>query len=199
MNGLHPYGALRVSTALLLCCAMLALGVAAGYTLRGGRVQIESPQEALEEPVAQPLAQPEPGSAAQVSQIMGEETVSPHANVTWLYQMACGHTVELTDAQPAIGKTRAKLEALYGAEAVESFSAETVRMRLTSERFCPRHYVLYLENGELTVRKTDDALALQVLLTLEVDLPADAAAECAEGLPFDSLEDINIYLEGLEG
>lgn len=197
MNGLHTYGSVRVSTALLLCCAMLLLGAAAGYGLGGReRVEIEAPPEALEPPAAQPLSTQEDAAAGARP---GAETVAPDAKVVWVYQMVCGHTAEVEDAQPVIDKTRAELEAAYGAAAVESFSAKEVRLRLTSERFCPRHYVLYLENGALTVRKTDEALAEQVLLTLDVSLPADAAAECAEGLPFDSLEDINVYLEGLEG
>lgn len=204
MNGLHPYGALRASTALMLCCAMLLLGAAAGYSLRGmERVYIQSPEEAAQPAEQEPPAVLEtpaaPDDAAQVSQ-MGEETVSPDATVIWRYQMACGHTVEVKDPQPAVGKTRAELEEAYGAGAVESFSPEAVALRLKMDLFCPEHYVLKLENGTLTVRKTDEQLIEQVLpLTLDVTLPADAAAECAEGLPFDSLEDINIYLEGLEG
>ncbi len=201
MNGMQPYGALRASTALLLCCAMLLLGAAAGYSLGGReRVKIDQPQEAAQNPAVEPLSQPaQSGDTAQVSQTMGEETVSPEAVVTWRYEMACGHTVEVVDNQAVVDKTRAELEALYGPAAVESFSPQAVTMRLAREQYCPQHYVLVLQEGVLTVRKTDESLQEQVLLTLDVDLPEDAAAECVEGLPFDSLEDINVYLEGIEG
>lgn len=203
MNGLHPSGVLRASTALMLCCAMLLLGAAGGYSLGSReRVNIDAPAEAALPPEA---AQADPTEAAEppvgeaeVAQ-MGEETVSPDAVVTWRYQMACGHIVELTDAQPIIGKTRLELEAAYGAGAVEAFSPRVVTLCLQSDRFCPEHYVLLLEDEALTVRKTNETLDVEVLLTLDVELPPDAAEECAEGLPFDSLEDINIYLEGIEG
>ena len=203
MNGLHPSGVLRASTALMLCCAMLLLGAAGGYSLGSReRVNIESPAEAALPPEAaqaDPTEAAEPPvGAAQVAK-MGEETVSPNAVVTWRYQMACGHIVELTDAQPVIGKTRLELEKDYGTAAVEAFSPEVVTLCLQSDNFCPVHYVLVLKDEALTVQKTNEKLEVEVLLTLDVDLPADAAAECAEGLPFDSLEDINIYLEGIEG
>lgn len=207
MNGLKPIGAIRASTALTLCCAMLLLGAAAGYGLRGAeRVQIQTPAE---QQAAQPQATPvriaaeggpagTPDSAAQVAQ-MGEATLSPTAKVLWRCHMACGHTVEREDAQPAIGKTKAELEAAYGPGSVESFSPEGAVISQAFDYFCPEHYVLKLENGALTVRKTNEELQEETLLALDVALPADAAAECAQGLPFDSLEDINVYLEGLEG
>ncbi len=203
MNGLYPSGVLRASTALMLCCAMLLLGAAGGYSFGSReRVNIESPAEAALPPEAtqtDPIeAAEQPAGAAEVAK-RDSKTVSPDAVVTWRYQMACGHIVELTDAQPVIGKTRLELEEAYGAEAVEAFSPEAVTLYFTSDNFCPEHYVLWLENEILTVRKTNEKLAVEVLMTLDVDLPADAAAECAEGLPFDSMEDINIYLEGIEG
>lgn len=203
MNGLHPSGVLRASTALMLCCAMLLLGAAGGYSLGSReRVNIESPAEATLPPEAaqtDPIEAAEPPTGVAEVAKRDSETVSPDAVVTWRYQMACGHIVELTDAQPVIGKTRLELEKDYGAGSVEAFSPEAVTLCLQSESFCPAHYVLWLENEILTVRKTDEKLAVEVLMTLDVKLPADAAAECAEGLPFDSMEDINIYLEGIEG
>ncbi|MEA5059979.1 MAG: hypothetical protein EOM66_06065 [Clostridia bacterium] len=203
MNGLHPYGSLRASTALLLCCAMLLLGAAGGYSLRGvERVEIEAPPEEAAQPQeTEALRAKEspavPDAAAQVSQ-MGEDTVSPDATVIWRYQMACGHTVELEDAQPVIGKTRAELAQTYGVDAVESFSPQAVTLCVASDKFCPQHFVLKLENGALTVRKTNEQLTEEILLTLDLELPADAAVECEAGLAFDSMEDINVYLEGLD-
>ncbi|MPN49234.1 hypothetical protein SDC9_196849 [bioreactor metagenome] len=58
--------------------------------------------------------------------------------------------------------------------------------------------MLKLENGALTVRKTNEQLTEEILLTLDLELPADAAVECEAGLAFDSMEDINVYLEGLD-
>ena len=129
---------------------------------------------------------------------MGEETVSPDARVLWRYHMACGHVVEREDAQPAIGKTKAELEAAYGVDSVSSFGNAAVVLELESPLCCPDHYLLKLEEGVLTVRKTGDDLQEEILLTLDVTLPPDAAAECEQGLCFDSLEDINVYLEGLD-
>ena len=196
MNGLKPLGAIRASTAMLLCCAMLLLGGAAGYTIRGTQqVQIQPPpEETAQEAPAQPEQEPQ---AEQVAQ-MGEETVSPDARVLWRYHMACGHVVEREDAQPAIGKTKAELEAAYGVDSVSSFGNAAVVMELESPLCCPDHYLLKLEEGVLTVRKTGDDLQEEILLTLDVTLPPDAAAECEQGLCFDSLEDINVYLEGLD-
>ena len=204
MNGMHTYGTLRVTTSLLISCAMLLLGAVAGYSL-GGReqVHIDPIQQAAQTPVvelpAQQVSPLEADDSAQVSQQMLDEAVSPEAVVIWQYHMACGHAVEFEAAQDAIGKTRAELEAEYGIGSVESFSQQAVTMNVASEQYCPEHYVLLLEDGVLTVRKTDERLHEQVLLTLDVNLPIGAAAECAEGMIFDSLEDINIYLEGLEG
>ena len=196
MNGLKPLGAIRASTAMLLCCATLLLGGAAGYTIRGTQqVQIQPPPaETAQEAPAQPEQEPQTEQVAQ----MGEETVSPSAKVLWRYHMACGHVVEREDAQPAIGKTQAELEAAYGPGSVVSFAADAVVLELESAAYCPDHYVLKLEDGALTVRKTGDDLQEEILLNLDVTLPPDAAAECEKGLCFDSLEDINVYLEGLD-
>ncbi len=194
MNGLRPMGAIKASTAILLCCAMLLLGGAAGYSMGMGQEQA-----AIEAPPPAEAAEPaeETPAAAQVAQ-RGEETVSPNAQVIWQNQMCCGHTVEVESAQPIIGKTRAELEREYGADAILEFSPEKVTIAREMDLFCPEHYVLKLESGLLTVRKTGEDLKEEILLTLDVSLPPDAAAECTEGLPFDSLEDINLYLEGLD-
>ena len=205
MNGLNPLGGIKASTALILCLGTLLLGTAAGYGLNGReRVDIQTPAQMEQGAAAQPdnggesTNQPDTGEAAQVAQ-MGTVTVSPQAKVRWECHMACGHTVELEDAQPIVGKTREEIETAYGPAAIIDFSADSVSLRLELTQYCPEHYLLKLENGVLTVRKTDSQLQEQVLLTLDVELPADAAGECAEGLPFDSLEDINVYLEGIEG
>ena len=65
MNGLKPLGAIRASTAMLLCCAMLLLGGAAGYTIRGTQqVQIQPPpEETAQEVPAQPEKEPQAGTS----------------------------------------------------------------------------------------------------------------------------------------
>jgi hypothetical protein len=174
---------------------MLLTGAALGhYAIDPAGEPIQAPQE------AQPAQTPAPrqDAAAQTAQ-RGEDTITPTAQVTWRYAMACGHEVSIQDAQPVVGKTRAELAQAYGADAVVQFSPARVEIRQARDISCPDHYVLKLENDTLTVRKTDAALKERILLTLDIPLPKDAAAECIKGMTFDSLEDINIYLEGLDG
>ena len=94
MNGLKPLGAIRASTAMLLCCAMLLLGGAAGYTIRGTQqVQIQPPpEETAQEVPAQPEQEP---------QAVAFEELFFYRNVTTALQVGAGRGVALLAAQQA--------------------------------------------------------------------------------------------------
>lgn len=180
---------LRENRRILVCTALaLCAGVLLGLALR------------------LPAAAAEPSPEAEQVGSIGEASILPTTAVErQVCYLACHHTVEqvMGDTSPLIGMTRQELAAAYPDAAITSFTAERVRLVLSVDGYCPAHLLLRADaQGTLAVwRMQEDALEMQPVLTLAATLDAfdgETAAALSEGVLFDSMDEINAYLESME-
>ena len=146
---------------------------------------------------------PEP-SVAQVDSAAGVTLAADCQVVQHLIYTPCGH--ELTRRQPLpeelVGKGRAEAEAAYDLWQITSFSATELAMEQTVEINCPEHQVLMPDaSGVLCIfeNRYGDALALvRSLDTPLSSLPESLQEELRQGKGFDSVEELERWLENAE-
>ena len=146
---------------------------------------------------------PEP-SVAQVDSAAGVTLAADCQVVQHLIYTPCGH--ELTRRQPLpeelVGKGRAEAEAAYDLWQITSFSATELAMEHTVEIYCPEHQVLMPDaSGVLCIfeNRYGDALALvRSLDTPLSSLPESLQEELRQGKGFDSVEELERWLENAE-
>lgn len=115
----------------------------------------------------------------------------------------CAHETGVPmDPAAYYGYTRDNLAAHYPMASIISFSAEEVRLLQAVPGYCPRHYILRLrDDGMLGVMRTDEAFLTEELVTLVPDETAqllpNERKHLEEGLPFDTLSEIDTYLESI--
>ena len=143
-------------------------------------------------------------SAAQVDSAAGVTLAADCQVVQHLTYTPCGH--ELTRRQPLpqemVGKTRAEAEAAYDLWQITSFSATELAMEQTVDLYCPEHQVLMPDaSGVLCIfeNRYGDALALvRSLDTPLSSLPESLQEELRQGKGFDSVEELERWLENAE-
>lgn len=146
---------------------------------------------------------PEP-SVAQVDSAAGVTLAADCQVVQHLIYTPCGH--ELTRRQPLpeelVGKGRAEAEAAYDLWQITSFSATELAMEQTVEIYCAEHQVLMPDaSGVLCIfeNRYGDALALvRSLDTPLSSLPESLQEELRQGKGFDSVEELERWLENAE-
>lgn len=111
----------------------------------------------------------------------------------------CGDEVTRTVVGSDAGLTRRELAAAHGGYEVELFDAEHARLVREADGCCPEHYTLCAGEGELIITRRDaETLEYVEVMRIKTEsVPGDAAG-LAQGLTFDTLEEINAYLEGAE-
>ena len=101
-----------------------------------------------------------------------------------------------------VGKGRAEAEAAYDLWQITSFSATELAMEQTVEIYCPEHQVLMPDaSGVLCIfeNRYGDALALvRSLDTPLSSLPESLQEELRQGKGFDSVEELERWLENAE-
>ena len=116
----------------------------------------------------------------------------------------CGHRqVEPIDPACFVGYTEEELAAFYRGDRISAFDGKRVVIDRTVEGCCPEHVILRLVNGAFTVGQTDPVtLTEQILHTLPLEetvtMTNEERSALTEGLVFDSLSDIDAYLESME-
>ncbi len=117
----------------------------------------------------------------------------------------CGHTEHIPLLNEAfIGYTQEELQAFYKTCRVTEFTREQVVIQQTLDTCCPEHVLLRArQDGTLCVFQTDSEFYIEQLIrVLPVDARADLAEEerkrLEEGIVFDTLGDVDAYLEGME-
>ena len=136
---------------------------------------------------------------------VGRERILPSTGIL-LHAVfsGCGHEKTiLLDNTPYIGMSELELGRSLTDETIESFSAERVYLHAQREGYCPDHLVLKAEEGMLCVYRTKQS-TLEKELMYRLTVPEgqrpfpqeDALRE--EGLVFNSLSEINAYLESAE-
>ena len=182
---------LRENRRILVCAALaLAAGLLLGLALTMAPMQQEAEQKQ---------------DAAEVDRI-GEPSILPETRVERdICYLGCQHreTVAVTDTSALVGMTRQELAAYWPDAVITSFTSELVRVVVSTESYCPKHLLLRADaQGNLEVcQMQTDTLAMAPVLELEVSLDGlgeEARAELQEGVLFNSLEEINHYLESME-
>lgn len=116
----------------------------------------------------------------------------------------CGHDLTRRQALPAelAGKTRAEAEDAYDGWQITSFSADEIKMEESLDMYCPEHMVLLPDDsGMLCVfqNRYGDALALVRELSLPLtDLPESVQEDVRVGKGFNTIEDLEAWLESVE-
>lgn len=147
---------------------------------------------------------PENDPATQVRSDEADTLAEGCAVVQQLAYSRCGHgiTRRLVLPNELVGKTRADAEAAYEGYRITSYASDEIMMAQTLDMYCADHLVLMAdEAGMLCVfeNKYGDAYALvQETETLLAALPAAYQEELLPGKAFDTLEEVERYLESIE-
>lgn len=117
----------------------------------------------------------------------------------------CGHAkTDVLDAAAFVGYTKEELASFYQMCEVEAFSGERVVLTQRLDACCPDHVLLKARSdGTLSVYQTDAEFFIEQLirvLTLdpEATIAADELSALQSGMVFDTLSDVDAYLESLE-
>lgn len=117
---------------------------------------------------------------------------------------SCGHEVLSEPPQKAfIGYTQTELESFYAPCVIGRFDGEQIEINQSMENYCPKHYVLKQEGEDLCVYRTEsEHLTWQLERVLDTELAAmlqdEMHEQLAKGIAFDSLSEIDAYLESIE-
>ena len=116
----------------------------------------------------------------------------------------CDHKIERRTpiSQELVGKTRQELEAAYDGWQVTEFLPKRVTMARQFPLYCAQHVVLMPdEAGVLSLfeNKYGDAMAFVRSLEIDMDsLPESTQEEVRLGKGFDSLKEVEQWLESIE-
>lgn len=176
----------RAYQAVAIGAMALMLGLTAGYYAGQG-----SRQEQEEPPREEAAANGEEQPGAEVSTAERFEVFS--VNI-----FECGHILERDEGRAVTGpEAEAALKELGG----YTYELSGGRMALYREfaYCCPEHYYTGLEGSEAAVYCTDgETLEKRLVCTLPLEPESQAYEEAAAGMVFATLEEVNIYMEGLE-
>ena len=142
--------------------------------------------------------------AAQVRSDAAETLSESCSVVQQLHYSRCGHSITRRQTLPAelAGRSRADAEAAYEQYRVTSYASDEIRMERTLDMYCADHLVLMAdEAGMLCVfeNRYGDALALVQETDIRLSaLPASCQEEILPGKAFDTLEDVENWLESVE-
>lgn len=110
----------------------------------------------------------------------------------------CGHMVEteVTDKK-YVGMTQEELENQFANAELTEFSKDKVVFLVETPSVCTLHYIVKYEDGMLNIYQPQENQAEPTLYKrIEMEAVNDAALE--EGIIFDSLEQVESYLENIE-
>ena len=182
---------LRANLSYIMCIlAALGLGFALG----------SSPLNPAELPDSTSQAQQSPDQP--VGQI-GSVSVLPTTQVEWLYQFTlCGHGYEAHPETDLTGYTLEDIVREYPDCRVTQMDAQHVKIERRIDEYCPEHYLLVTTEDSLCVFHTNhETMLSEQVMELNVttqDMPEEIQYQLSSGLVFDSLEEINAYLEDAE-
>lgn len=132
------------------------------------------------------------------------QVLSANADVKWeYYYIKCFHTeyIETKAEKDMIGKTGKEIATLYGAQLVV-FKPNKIVLRKEINYYCPNHYILKKDGDKISVYKTKSGssdLELIKKTGFSFDsLNDNLKTEVENGKVFDTLEDIEYFLEDLD-
>lgn len=153
----------------------------------------EKPEE------TEPVTTAEAGTVAAKN----EGALEAGANEEWLVHFSmCDHTVETESGGTLTGMTREEIEKVYPEYKLAFFDIENVRLVREVEGCCPEHYHAVMSGGTLIISKMDmETLSMKELMRIipgEGELDSETTATLEKGALFQSLSEINAYLESIE-
>ena len=127
------------------------------------------------------------------------ERLGPEGKVyLQVHYAKCGHTVEtdITDKE-YIGMTKQDIADEFSNAELQSFSKDKAVLVVETPSICTLHFIVKYEEGKLNIYQPQGEDAQPKLYkSIEMDTIDDPALE--EGVVFDSLEQVESYLENLE-
>lgn len=180
-------------TALKVAIAVCVLLVCAcAYGVMAARSRQNRQTEQLQSGTVSPSPAALPAAAEP-------ECLGPEGKVyLQVHYTKCGHTVEtdITD-QEYIGMTKQDIADEFSNAKLQSFSKDKAVLVVETPSICTLHFIVKYEEGKLNIYQPQGEDAQPKLYkSIEMDTIADPALE--EGVVFDSLEQVESYLENLE-
>ena len=182
----------RHASSAMAALAALCLGILLGSTAL-------APAAGEETPVPSEAAE-----NAESAGNIGIVSILPDTEVVWKYRFTqCGHELTAEDGADLTGYTLPDIIAAYPDCRVTEMSAEHTAIERMLNEYCPEHYLLiWTEENTLSVFHTEaETMRNEELMQLAVD-PASLDSALLEplrsGIAFDSLVEINAYLEDAE-
>jgi len=139
---------------------------------------------------------------------IGIVSILPETAVVWEDMFRrCGHTVssEWENNSPYVGFSKNDLLQKDASLIITAFSAKRVHILKRHDLPCPEHLVLQMDGktGDLQVLQTDPQTyeviqKLKIMERMEA-VSEDTKAELINGVLFSSHDEINRYLESIEG
>lgn len=189
----------RIRGVALIClgCLLLAGGIGLyGYN----RARPSMPQEQVAKNTPAPTAQATPNSQAAAGQ---QIRLTEQAKlILQIRYTKCGHTIESDISDPELSNlTREELSAMFPQGTITEFAADGAKINESIDGICSNHYILkYDETTQsFSVYRREEAdQDLKLVTSFEgIDMPVvDEALK--EGILFDSLEQIESYIEDID-
>lgn len=179
----HSHAALKIA---LIACALLVVASVYGYSAARSR-------------------QSEPQSGAQPTQQAGQPAVAEPERLgvdgkvyLQVKYAKCGHTVETDVTDKAyVGMTQEELENQFSNAELQTFTKEKAVFLVETPSVCTLHYIVKYEEGKLNIyQPQEDNQEPKLYKSIEMETTGDPGLE--EGIVFDSLEQVESYLENLE-
>ncbi len=135
----------------------------------------------------------------------GEEKIEKGATVFWDYEykMCCHHIYISCEVDESMaGLTFSQLQKEYPNVRIVSFDTKELSLKMSFDCYCPNHYILKHYRDELAVSRTilgtdDQEICLEIPIRFD-NIPEDEKKVLETGKLFDSLEEIEEYVESLD-
>ncbi len=128
-----------------------------------------------------------------------DQTESREITLICRYSFQCGHTAEVSKTITVQPGEEDKILEGYPGFLVEEISDDRIILSTQRDCYCPDHYVLVAQDQRVVVLKTDsETMEPVVLMQLDEGYLHENLKAYSDGMAFDSLEDINLYLEGVD-
>lgn len=132
-------------------------------------------------------------------------TALKSTKVEWKLRFnGCGHYITLKSQGDIAGMDKEEAKAAYSDYSAELFTSAYVSLVKDSDGFCPEHYVMLLgEDGDMleVYKRNTQTLENEHITSIDISpdrFAEDIAALQAGGLLFNSLQEINEYIESAE-
>ena len=131
--------------------------------------------------------------------------VAKGAAIDWTYEYGmCSHDIYLScEADDDMtGLTFSEFEAEYPDVRIVSFEPDKLKLKVSFDCYCPRHYILRQHNSGLAVFRTvlgtgEQEIFREIQVRFE-DINADEKIVLETGKLFSSLEELEKYIENLD-